>query len=84
MPKGLSRQADLLLKSRRPALLDQLAAAPAGRQRRVLEAFVQDAGGSRARIVCRTKIDARQPLNELGLDSLMAVEFRNTLSGVRG
>src|SRR5690606_26018619 len=59
-------------------LAARLAAAPRDRRRDLLLAFVHEqalrviGGGSGT-------IDPRQPLNELGVDSLMAVELRNLL-----
>jgi hypothetical protein len=52
---------------------------PAARQRKVVAAHVRQLasrvlGGGRA-----AEVDARVPLNEVGLDSLMAVELRNVL-----
>jgi len=68
----------------RPALLDELmAAAPEGRSRLVLQHVrriaqrVLGLGENKA-------IEVRQPLNELGLDSLMAVELRNALGTAVG
>jgi hypothetical protein len=57
---------------------------PAARREKVLSAHVRELaarvlGGGRART-----IDARVPLNEVGLDSLMAVELRNLLGASVG
>jgi acyl transferase domain-containing protein/NADPH:quinone reductase-like Zn-dependent oxidoreductase len=64
-----------------PALdLDALRDAPASRRHAALLAF---AGEHVARVISAPSarsIDIDQPLNELGLDSLMAVELRNRLS----
>jgi NADPH:quinone reductase-like Zn-dependent oxidoreductase len=61
------------------ALIEQLKAASPGRRAELLLAFV---GEHVARVVgapSAQAIDPRQPLNEMGLDSLMAVELRNRL-----
>jgi NADPH:quinone reductase-like Zn-dependent oxidoreductase len=61
------------------ALVDQLLDASAGRRHELLIGFV---GEHVARVIgapSRESIDVRQPLNEMGLDSLMAVELRNRL-----
>lgn len=61
------------------ALLEQLQQASATRRHELLLAFV---GDHVARVIGapnREAIDPRQPLNEMGLDSLMAVELRNRL-----
>jgi len=57
----------------------RLQAAPAHKRRELLLSFV---GEQVARVIDATSaeaIDPKQPLNELGLDSLMAVELRNRL-----
>ena len=60
--------------------LEALRAAPPARRHAVMLAF---AGEHAARVLSAPSaqaIDVGQPLNELGLDSLMAVELRNRLS----
>jgi acyl transferase domain-containing protein/acyl carrier protein len=61
-------------------LRQQLADAPAGRGRRLVAEFV---GGHALRILGlepARPLDPEAPLSEFGLDSLLAVELRNTLS----
>jgi acyl carrier protein len=62
---------------------DQIAAAPPNKQRAVLTAHVQ---GCAARVLGLdvSAVHRRQPLSEMGLDSLMAVELRNTLGASVG
>jgi acyl transferase domain-containing protein len=61
-------------------LLDEIAAAPATRRR----ATVLEALEEQARFVLGAadgkRVDVNRPLRELGLDSLMAVELRNTIA----
>ena len=68
----------------RPGLLDELTAAPEGGRMRLLENHVRALAGKVLGVQPGVRIDGRQPLNELGLDSLMAVEFRNGLSAGLG
>jgi hypothetical protein len=58
--------------------LQELTQAPPERQRALLMTFVQTQA---AKVLGQnpTAVSARAPLNSLGLDSLMAVEFRNLL-----
>src|SRR5206468_45450 len=65
--------------SSRPPILQDLAEATPGRQRSLLIEFVR---GRAASVLGSepSQIDARRPLNELGLDSLTAVDLRNLLS----
>ena len=65
-------------------LSDRLAAGPAGRRLAILEAHVHSAalrvlGGTGYR-----SLDPRLPLQEVGLDSLMSVELRNSLANSLG
>ena len=60
-----------------------LAAAPAARQQLLLDAFMRHA----LRVLgfdSDRNIDAKQPLRELGLDSVMAIELRNAISKLTG
>jgi acyl transferase domain-containing protein len=68
----------------RPALADILAAAPAASRVRALEHYLHELAVHVLRFPAGRRIDPRQPLQELGLDSLMAVEFRNALSAAIG
>jgi hypothetical protein len=60
--------------------LQQLAAASPNRQRDLLLNHVNDQVVKVIGLAAGQQIDPRQPLNELGLDSLMAVELRNLLA----
>jgi NADPH:quinone reductase-like Zn-dependent oxidoreductase/SAM-dependent methyltransferase/NADP-dependent 3-hydroxy acid dehydrogenase YdfG/acyl carrier protein len=63
-----------------PELLQQLeAAAEAGRST-ILGKYIQGVAKRVLGFPAEREIDPRQPLNELGLDSLMAVEFRNIMA----
>lgn len=67
-------------KAGEPAdLLHQLSAAPPDRQRDMLLNHVNDQVVKVMGLATGQLIDSRQPLNELGVDSLMAVELRNLL-----
>ncbi len=59
--------------------LPQLMAAPASGRREMLLGHVNDQVVKVVGLAAGQAIDPRQPLNELGLDSLMAVELRNLL-----
>jgi acyl transferase domain-containing protein len=66
------------------ALVEQLQQASVARRHEMLLGFV---GDHVARVIGapgREAIDVRQPLNEMGLDSLMAVELRNRLGNGLG
>ena len=56
-----------------------LADTPAGRRRHVLAAHVEAIARRVLGLAASRPLDRRRPLNELGLDSLMAVELRNRL-----
>ena len=66
--------------TRQPDLLRQLAATPPTQHRRVLATHIREQAGLVMGLPPGTFTDLRQPLNTLGLDSLMAVELRNALS----
>jgi polyketide synthase 12/myxalamid-type polyketide synthase MxaB len=61
-------------------LKDTIAALPADNQRSAIEQYVHALAIRILGFEGNRRIDPRQPLNELGLDSLMAVEFRNALA----
>jgi NADPH:quinone reductase-like Zn-dependent oxidoreductase/SAM-dependent methyltransferase len=72
------------VKPAAPSLVEQVeAATPAGRPK-VIESYVQQVASRILGLPAGRRIDGRQPLQELGLDSLMAVEFRNSLSAAIG
>jgi aryl carrier-like protein len=60
-------------------LMDRLGDASPSRRREMLLAFVAEQVARVLAAPNAAAIDPRQPLNELGLDSLMAVELRNRL-----
>jgi acyl carrier protein len=61
-------------------LLDRLARAPQAQRRALLFESVQAIALGVLGFPAGRRIDSEQPMNELGLDSLMAVEFRNKLA----
>jgi hypothetical protein len=58
----------------------QLAAAPVARRRTLLAAFVRERALRALGLPAGRTVDPGTPLGELGLDSLLAVELRNTLA----
>jgi acyl transferase domain-containing protein/ubiquinone/menaquinone biosynthesis C-methylase UbiE len=62
----------------------QLTAAPAARRRPLLSAFVRERALRALGQPAGRAIDPGRPLGELGLDSLLAVELRNTLATALG
>ena len=60
-------------------LRDQLNKAPAARRKSMIAAFVRERAVRALGIDLASAIDPQTPLSELGLDSLLAVELRNTL-----
>ncbi len=62
----------------------QLAEAPEARRRPLLQALVQERALRALGMDASRPIDPRTPLGELGLDSLLAVELRNTLGSALG
>ncbi len=58
--------------------------APANERRRRMEAYLQDHVAAVLELKGETRPDARQPLMELGLDSLMAVELRDRVAAELG
>ncbi len=74
-----ARAATRLERSSAP-VLQQLLEAPANQKHSLLLAFVNEQTARVLGLDLTTVIDPRQPLQELGLDSLTAVELRNMLS----
>jgi microcystin synthetase protein McyG len=62
-----------------PRLLELIAAAPPNRRRAVLQDSVRRAAADVLGVADPLRVDLQRPLQELGLDSLMAVELRNRL-----
>jgi acyl transferase domain-containing protein/NADPH:quinone reductase-like Zn-dependent oxidoreductase/NAD(P)-dependent dehydrogenase (short-subunit alcohol dehydrogenase family) len=67
-----------------PSILGQLQQAHPARRHELLVAFIADHVARVIDAPNRDAIDLRQPLNEMGLDSLMAVELRNRLGNGLG
>jgi acyl transferase domain-containing protein/NADPH:quinone reductase-like Zn-dependent oxidoreductase len=59
---------------------ERLAEAPAGQEREILTEFVRDRIARGLGLGPDQPIDPKRPLSELGLDSLLAIELRNSLS----
>jgi acyl transferase domain-containing protein/NADPH:quinone reductase-like Zn-dependent oxidoreductase len=62
----------------------QLATVPPGRWRKLVDEFVRERALRALGLDPSRTIDPRRPLGELGLDSLLAVELRNTLGTALG
>ena len=65
-------------------ILDRLEGVPVGNRRRVLVDYLREEALGILGLSRSHFIDERQPLLRLGLDSLMAVEFRNHLAAAFG
>lgn len=78
------REAPDTKTTRGPGLREQLAATPSARRRAVVQAFVRERAQRALGIDASRPIDPRTPLGDLGLDSLLAVELRNTLGTALG
>ncbi|MEN8215012.1 MAG: type I polyketide synthase [Pseudomonadota bacterium] len=70
--------------SAQPPFLKQLEATPAAKQRDLLLGLVRSQIGKVARLRAVEQIQPRQRLFDLGLDSLMAVELKNSLQASLG
>ncbi len=62
------------------SLLDQLSGAPVSRSQHIIRDFVHQLAIRVLGFTATRRIDPEEALNNLGLDSLMAVEFRNALA----
>jgi hypothetical protein len=65
-------------------LREQLAATPPARRRPLVATFVRERALRALGVNPSKAIDPRTPLGEMGLDSLLSVELRNTLSSAIG
>jgi acyl transferase domain-containing protein/NADPH:quinone reductase-like Zn-dependent oxidoreductase len=65
-------------------LVSRLGALPAGQRRAALLAFLSERALQVVGLDAATQVDPTVPLKELGLDSLMSVELRNTLARAIG
>ena len=70
--------------ARRRSLAEELASIPHGRHRAFVDARLRDEAVKVLGLAPDTPLDASQPLRELGLDSLMAVELRNAMAEALG
>jgi NADP-dependent 3-hydroxy acid dehydrogenase YdfG/acyl carrier protein len=77
-------QSDAAPAARRVALLAELEAAPPPRRRTILASFVRERALRALGMDPSRAVDPRAPLGEMGLDSLLAVELRNTLGTALG
>jgi hypothetical protein len=68
------------LPAARPKILEQLKTTAPNQRRPVLAAYVRDQVVQTLGLDATQHVDHQQPLSEIGLDSLMAVEIRNALS----
>jgi len=62
------------------SILRDLEVAPAGQKMRVLTRFIEQQAAAVLGFTAGQAVDRKVPLNEQGLDSLLAVELRNVLS----
>jgi acyl transferase domain-containing protein/NADPH:quinone reductase-like Zn-dependent oxidoreductase len=79
--KSGGRQAPQTEAASQGSLLDRLAQAPDARRKALLFEHVLTIALRVLGFPADRQIDPQQPLSELGLDSLMSVEFRNLLAG---
>lgn len=70
--------------SKTAELHQELAAAPESRRRPMVAAFVRERALRALGVDPAKSVDPRAPLGDLGLDSLLAVELRNTLGSALG
>jgi acyl carrier protein len=77
--KRTSARVEIPVAPKEPELLRRLKEAPPSKYRSILLALIREQAANVMGLPASMVIDGRQPLNELGLDSLMAVELRNAL-----
>jgi polyketide synthase 12/myxalamid-type polyketide synthase MxaB/epothilone polyketide synthase D len=70
--------------ARTASLTERLAEAPEAQRAELLREHLEGTARTVLGFAAGRRIDPEQPLQELGLDSLMAVEFRNALAGAVG
>jgi acyl carrier protein len=83
-PSELSLQVQQRPAAERPDIMVDLAKAPVGQREGVLLAYLHARVALSLGLQEGQRIDRRQPLSELGLDSLMAVELRSALGAGLG
>jgi acyl transferase domain-containing protein/NADPH:quinone reductase-like Zn-dependent oxidoreductase/NAD(P)-dependent dehydrogenase (short-subunit alcohol dehydrogenase family)/acyl carrier protein len=71
-------------KAEQRGLMERLTASPPNKRRSVLLAEVRSLASRALGLGPSIEVDHRQPLGEMGLDSLMAVELRNALATALG
>lgn len=79
-----TRDSGLQAEGAAPDILRRLAEASPARQRALLVTYVQEHVAHVLDLDSPTAVNERTPLNEMGLDSLMAVELRNRLGARLG
>ena len=81
LPRSRARtEKPVAAKQEIPALLTQLEQTPPDGRPRVVLAHIRDQAVRVLALPASRQLDPKQPLSELGLDSLLAVELRNVLS----
>ena len=77
---GVNTDSRIAVRENNLALLDQLTNAPESNRLGILRGFAHAAAVRVLGFSADRQIDPKLPLNGFGLDSLMALEFRNALS----
>jgi acyl carrier protein len=76
--------ASVSLRQVQHRLVDDLKGMPLAQRRRVLEQFLVEQAASALGLSAATSVNRKVPLNEQGLDSLLAVEMRNAIAAALG